>query len=139
MRKKCLRCKETKSAEDYHKDKTTADGYKIYCKLCIREYNKTIPTLLTRERTLKSRYGLSFSDYERMLENQSGACAICENTVNGKYSMSVDHCHASGKVRKLLCNRCNSILGYSQDNPDLLRKAAYYLDEFKIKASPKQS
>src|SRR6266403_1848661 len=107
MLKKCSRCAQVKAAEDFSKNKAAADGCQPACKECIKIYYHSVPKEVHRERALKTRYGLSLSDYKSMLEAQNSCCAICERTVNGEYSMAVDHCHATGKIRSLLCNRCN--------------------------------
>jgi hypothetical protein len=74
---------------------------------------------------LKARYGLTVADYERMLEEQRGVCAICGNEMDPP---CVDHDHATGKVRGLLCKSCNWILGRAKDNPDIFRRAILYLE-----------
>lgn len=83
------------------------------------------------------KYGLTIADYDRMLAEQGGGCALCETTnpvgegnVSNKmqFSFAVDHCHSTGKVRGLLCNPCNRGLGFLQDSAKLLRKAASYIE-----------
>lgn len=72
------------------------------------------------------KYGLSTGDYERMLAEQGGRCAVCRAlpaTV-----LNVDHCHETGLVRGLLCGTCNRALGQASDNPQLLRKLADYVE-----------
>jgi hypothetical protein len=98
----------------------------------VREWQKAHPG-----RTLSyrySRYGLTNGDFEHMLQSQRGLCAICHqpetSTWNGRVrKLAVDHDHATGAVRALLCQRCNLTLGRMQDDPALLRKAADYLEE----------
>jgi recombination endonuclease VII len=70
---------------------------------------------------LKYRYGLSKEDYERMLDEQGGVCAICGSAPD-KQRLSVDHNHGTGKVRGLLCHKCNLALGVieSAKYPDYL-------------------
>ena len=88
-----------------------------------------------RRRRLK-RYGLTLSDYEAMLAAQGGKCAICQGVPNERRTVSgrvyvqldVDHCHATNKVRGLLCYNCNAILGQARDNVDILRAAIRYID-----------
>lgn len=70
------------------------------------------------------KYDLSPMDYEAMYTSQNGACRIC----NDLATLVVDHCHATGNVRGLLCNRCNLMMGGFGDNAELLRKAADYLE-----------
>jgi hypothetical protein len=80
------------------------------------------------------RYGLAPEAYARMLAAQGGTCAICrreETSVDrrtGKVrALSVDHDHATGRVRGLLCGDCNRALGLLADDPDRLAAAATYL------------
>jgi hypothetical protein len=74
------------------------------------------------------RYGLTLNDYEQMYIRQHGQCAICSVVVQGE-RMCVDHDHATGKVRGLLCRLCNKSLGGFRDSVDLLRKAVAYLED----------
>lgn len=81
----------------------------------------------------KSNYGLSHADYEAMRQSQAGACAICSQQmrVGGRPGMDqehVDHDHHTGRVRGLLCSRCNTSIGKFNDDPQLLRKAAEYIE-----------
>lgn len=76
-------------------------------------------------------YGLTPEEYEKMLENQGGVCAICQSPhprMKNAKRLYVDHCHETGTVRGLLCHQCNAMLGHSGDSPETLRKAAIYLE-----------
>lgn len=74
------------------------------------------------------KYGITIADYERMLAEQGGVCAICRSKDPGpKGTFHIDHCHTTGRVRGLLCTRCNPGLGYFQDDPELLSSAISYL------------
>ena len=76
------------------------------------------------------KYGLTIKDYRSMLAAQGGGCAICGRTENGKrHNFDIDHDHATGEVRGLLCNRCNRMLSNALDKPELLRKAIAYLEQ----------
>lgn len=77
-----------------------------------------------RRSKLRLKYGLTLEQYEAMEQAQGGRCAICGDVT----TLSIDHCHKSGQVRKLLCNGCNMGLGHFRDSPELLRKAAAYLE-----------
>jgi len=81
-----------------------------------------------RARKLKQRYGISAEDWQTMYNNQAGCCAIC-NTHQSDLTktLCVDHCHSTGKVRGLLCDRCNKCIGAFEDNIDLLDNAKSYL------------
>lgn len=65
-----------------------------------------------------------------MREERRGVCPLCERDMwlNGQ-RLVVDHCHETGKVRSLLCSRCNRGMGMFEDNPESLRKAAKYLED----------
>ncbi|SRR6266581_1010807 len=73
------------------------------------------------------KYGLTPQDYEHMLTVQSGKCAICRKPPNRGELLVVDHCHYSGVVRELLCTKCNVMLGFANDNIELLQKSIEYL------------
>lgn len=73
-------------------------------------------------------YGMDREDFDRMVLDQDGLCAICGLVQIGENrSLAVDHCHTTGKVRGLLCDPCNLGLGNFKDNPENLLKAAEYL------------
>lgn len=97
-----------------------------------RERNPDRVREITRGVHYKRNYGITVEDYNRLLESQGGACAICQatetRTMAGKTRrLSVDHDHETGAVRGLLCGGCNSGVGYFRDNPDRLRNAITYL------------
>jgi hypothetical protein len=81
-----------------------------------------------RRHNLKKLYGVSSADYERMFTEQGGVCYICSSPPTRKH-LDIDHCHASGKVRRLLCNACNKALGLLNDDLDRVTKLADYLAE----------
>lgn len=76
---------------------------------------------------VKQLYGLEPSSYLAMVDAQAGLCAICGREP-GKKGLCVDHDHATGRVRALLCARCNLALGALKDDAALCRAAARYLD-----------
>jgi len=79
-----------------------------------------------RERHLVRKYGVTLECYREMLERQGGACAICRKTQQRAFD--VDHCHATGRVRGLLCTNCNRMIGHAADDAARLRAAAAYLE-----------
>jgi hypothetical protein len=114
-------------------------GYlKSVCIPCYRKYQREYDARYkakrgygkTREWSLRKLYGLTLADYERMLKEQSGLCAICGCPAETQRhsTLHVDHDHESGKVRGLLCNGCNRGIGYMDDRPEVLRAAAEYLE-----------
>jgi hypothetical protein len=80
-----------------------------------------------RKRICKA-HGISVEEYETMLARQRGACGICERPF--RRTPCIDHCHKTRMVRGLLCGKCNVGLGYYDDNPAFLRKAADYIERF---------
>ena len=79
-----------------------------------------------RRAALRLKYGLTMEAYTAMLDEQGGACAICGSAPDGR-PLHVDHDHATGAVRGLLCGLCNAGLGNYRDDPALLAKAIAYL------------
>jgi hypothetical protein len=86
-----------------------------------------------RRSNLKNNYGITEDDYQRMLQEQHGHCFTCSRTAENEHHkrLFIDHNHATGALRRLLCSRCNSILGYCYENPDTLRALANYLEKLK--------
>ena len=146
MQKTCNKCGETKSLEDFPKRKDSKDGRLNSCKVC--EGKRKAKYRYTEEQwkewRLKKNYGITMDDYQTLLESQNHSCAICgvhiddyvsqcANSENkfakrkSKQNFSVDHCHTTGKIRGLLCFRCNLVLGYAQDNKEVLLNAVRYL------------
>jgi hypothetical protein len=85
---------------------------------------------------LKRSYGISWEDRRKMLLLQNNACLICKAQEGSKEAspkhggkLYIDHCHATGRVRGLLCHLCNQGLGLFRDNPEFLENAIYYLNK----------
>lgn len=101
------------------------------CVPCARAYRKTIRGKYVRpERCLVQRlltfYGMSLEQYNDLKTNQDNRCAICKNVFIK--TPCVDHNHETSKVRGLLCNNCNTAIGFLKDNPQFCRNAAIYLE-----------
>lgn len=114
--KVCRCCQAEKPLSDFYYRKET-DSYRTECKECVIE----------RQRYKK--LGVCNTEYDKMLTQQKGVCAICSSTLNSsRYTkLAVDHNHRTGKVRGLLCTSCNTALGLMKDSPIRLEKAAEYL------------
>jgi hypothetical protein len=84
-----------------------------------------------RRRRLRREFNMSTEDYESLLKSQQGVCAICRRPepVKGR-RLPVDHCHATGQVRGLLCSKCNQGLGFLGDSLATLEAAQAYLRAF---------
>lgn len=145
----CRGCKQEKDATDFG----IKNGKRLRrCKACIvivnsvqrdkrRKNGKALAysrrphrAAKLRAGAFKNRNGITYPDFQAMHAAQEGLCAICRRAeaTKGKYgvprTLAVDHCHKTGKVRELLCFRCNQLLGYSLDNIQTLRNAVDYLE-----------
>lgn len=151
-RANCKSCGEWRPVNDFPPDKRMSSGILSRCRICVnekakgkpsrssearaREYAKLDKELLfkaSREKKLAS-YGLTVGDYDSMLDRQGGVCAICNRPENrthhltGKtFSLAVDHDHETGKVRGLLCTRCNKAIGALGDSHESIARAVKYL------------
>jgi hypothetical protein len=74
---------------------------------------------------IKKEYGLEESDVALMLEKQGCHCLICGTNIHAGYH--IDHCHSTGKVRGLLCSKCNQAIGLLKEDEELFSKAANYI------------
>lgn len=90
-------------------------------------YRKAKPDV-ARGAYLKYKYGITLEEYERMLAAQGGRCWICQGVDSVR--LSVDHCHATGDVRALLCGNCNRLIGYAKEDGEVLVRAAHYVRQF---------
>lgn len=132
--KKCCYCKQVKLLRYFGRSSATKDGHQTACKVCClkykREQSKTEKgKQLNRKHNLKSCFGITPQQYNEMLKQQNGGCAICgEINKNGR-RLSIDHDHETGKIRGLLCNKCNSVLGWAGDSIAALAGAIKYLNK----------
>jgi hypothetical protein len=89
--------------------------------------NRDANVLYNRRFRLRSAFGLSVAQYEQLLISQGGGCAICAGSNPSGKRLAVDHSHDSGKIRGLLCSRCNTMLGHSREQVSILQQAIAYL------------
>lgn len=91
-----------------------------------------------RAAALRRNYGITIKQYDAMHTAQNGLCAVCglpETTKGGRFGtttmgLAVDHDHATGEIRGLLCHMCNRAIGQFGDNAERMRLAASYIDRF---------
>lgn len=100
-----------------------------------RPSHKDETRLAGRKSRIKKQFSLSLDEYYEMVNQQLGLCAICkkpETSVhNGKVKrLAIDHCHATNKVRALLCSHCNLVLGQAQESVVVLQASIEYLNSF---------
>lgn len=113
----CKECRNIESKEWYAKNKDKK-----------REISKKYKHI-KKDKDLQSTYGITLEDYYKMLADQGSSCKICgTNQDKLKRALCVDHCHATGKVRGLLCDTCNRSLGMLKDSADILKRAIKYLE-----------
>lgn len=79
----------------------------------------------------KHRYGMTKADFTNMYEKQFKLCAVCREKLPGKRATHIDHNHKTGKIRGLLCPRCNMVLGYLEERPGIIHNFIDYLMEDK--------
>ena len=88
--------------------------------------------LIGRAIALDKKYNMTLDQYQTIQNAQDNKCACCGTAENpGKVYFDVDHNHATGKVRGLLCGHCNKMIGFARDNPSTLRAGAEYLDKYR--------
>lgn len=145
--KTCLGCKKFKSLDQFFPLKTGKDGLHPRCKACHRLEGRDRyknggkdkrDLVKLKDQTLMRKYGLTVQEFNAMLLGQNGVCAICkkpnlsiDHRSKKPRDLSVDHDHKTGKVRKLLCMNCNRGIGYLKDDPELLKRAAEYVEGHK--------
>jgi len=144
----CSSCQKLKPATRFRKCARSSDGLRSRCKDCQklqeREYrqvnrnrlrekssSKKANPVSARARQLRFHYRMEPMEYERPYTLQNGLCAICGRPqISKRKFLAIDHDHATGTVRGLLCFGCNIALGHFQEDLTLLEKAAVYLRRF---------
>jgi len=136
--KKCSKCNQEKSLEEFYPANWCEQGVRPDCKKCnlleSQKYStnyKLLHPIRRRDTLLKNKYGLPLGAYDLMLKSQNGKCAICKVSRDPGYKkcFSVDHCHKTGKIRGLLCHACNIGLGLFKENIDTFKRVVTYLEE----------
>jgi hypothetical protein len=125
-RYRCSKCREWKLPTAFSKNKNQVSGINYACKGCMAVH--------TRKYNLPAKYGITPAKFAEMLLAQGGKCACCGSAfiIEGKPSerACVDHNHATGEVRALLCGRCNLAAGNVLDSSDRAMQLAKYLKEW---------
>lgn len=131
----CTRCGRELPVSAFYlrREPRSKMGRQSWCKTCqnerINAYRRTQApehrAALRRASQLRL-YGLTPETFDAMLTEQNGRCAICRNEPDAR-GLVVDHCHATGRVRGLLCVPCNVGLGNFAENEAIMRSAIEYL------------
>jgi len=137
-KKQCNKCKQFKPFTDFGVSQKRPS-----CKKCYYKWHKEYlnrPGRKEKERQyflsgyFKRTYGITFEEYQEMVVKQNNCCAICmvpetrlDHRTNKPQQLHVDHCHKTGKVRGLLCSRCNTGLGKFEENILLFESCIKYL------------
>lgn len=147
--KTCSKCRESKSFDEFYRDKARRDGRQSRCKVCQsarpRRWSHRDP-VKQREWWLRREFGFAGgqADYEALLASQGGICRGCLREPGDGEVFDVDHdrecCpqrRSCGKcVRGLLCRRCNVTLGQVNDEPERLRRLADYIEQWDASRPP---
>jgi hypothetical protein len=122
----CKRCNVYKPITGFATNRLCLYGVEPVCKACKRlrrlAYIAEHPECVRRA-DLKYHYGLTIGEYHAMRVQQQGKCAICGAS---ERRLVVDHHHATGQVRCLLCDLCNTMIGYAREDPAILLAGAAY-------------
>ncbi|MGW2082299.1 endonuclease VII domain-containing protein [Streptomyces sp. NPDC001939] len=125
----CRTCDEVKAADDFYRHQGRR---RPHCKECMlardrERYQATNGREKVFRQSLKRHYGITLEQYNEMAAAQNHRCALCGEEPETERRMHVDHDHATGQIRALLCHHCNLLLGNAKDSPDRLRQAIAYL------------
>lgn len=134
--KTCTKCNVEQPLDNFYPKRGSRlkEGYRrSTCKSCCNKetisWQKNNPDKLKeikRRTKLLSKYNLTLDEYNQMYFDQKGLCKLCLNP-HFRRPLNVDHCHATGKIRGLLCDKCNLALGLINDDIDLLDRMKEYL------------
>ena len=124
----CSLCKQEKPLSDFNKNKQQTTGYNYACRACARAN--------VRKYNLKSKYGITIEDWVKKLQSQNYKCACCsinleiDDGSKDSKAPHVDHDHETGKVRDILCARCNFAAGNVLDSSEQAEKLVNYLKKW---------
>jgi hypothetical protein len=136
--KRCGKCEEIKSLDEFNRAPERKGGYHGYCKVCLEIYNSErykYDLEANRSKNLKRLYGIAPEEYQAMFTAQNGECAACgqpetatDSRTKQVRNLQIDHSHITGKIRALLCKECNNALGLLRDDPERIRLLLRYTE-----------
>ena len=124
----CSKCSVAKELQEFHRNKSGKNGRHSWCKECANADKRAKrgsrdSAAMRRRQNLWTRYRITEKQKAAMIEAQQGRCAICGEDMK---RACVDHCHATGAVRGILCHGCNIKL-HALENKEFKAKALAYL------------
>ncbi|MFE9192043.1 endonuclease VII domain-containing protein [Micromonospora sp. NPDC007208] len=138
--RKCGECWQVREPDSF-----LSDALRARCMVCRLDESSRNDPAAVRAKNLWTKYRITLADYQAMAAEQDHCCAICRKHQDDlperragrpradgappadNFRLAVDHCHATGRVRGLLCVPCNAALGIFKDSPEVLRTAIEYL------------
>ena len=155
--KRCNRCNADKDINEFGIDNRNGTGRKSWCRACHNKYHsdyrmskmnveerqsveifrgkvarnkvfKGDAKLKAKDSLLRRKYNITYFEWLTIIEKQKGKCAICEIDLDLNKDANVDHDHATGKIRGILCSFCNRALGLLKDDPSIIMKAYEYIN-----------
>lgn len=140
--KRCADCGETKQVSEFYRIGKGMIGYRPYCKPCQKAkrraaYERAGGKDVPYTQLLRQRYGITLAEYNAQLRRQAHRCAICRRPETMRYKngtlrrLAVDHDHVTGRLRGLLCHRCNILVWAFEENHTTLTAIEDYLDAFR--------
>lgn len=140
----CGTCNEVKPVADFAKGRSQVDGLQGFCRPCgtikqaaWRDANREKHNRIGTDCRRRKRLGMEPHEYDQLLDEQDGVCAICKSKCTSKTqkgvqkSLAADHDHATGATRGLLCAKCNTAIGLLGDDPAIVAAALAYLSSHK--------
>ena len=126
--KLCTGCRCMLPMSSFHKDSGQRTGYAPKCKECIAADQRRYAPAARRRK-----YNLTKEQHDALIQAQGNRCKVCGVHADQEHykTLAIDHCHETGKVRGLLCAKCNTAIGQFRDDPKIILNAAKYVLEAK--------
>lgn len=116
---RCYACRDDKPETEFYRNKTARTGRQRVCRSCF--------LASVRSNFYRRTYGISVAEYDAMLAHQKGVCFFCGGVDSSGRRLAVDHDHVTGRVRGLLCTKCNHAVARF-DGVELVQKLIDYLN-----------
>lgn len=145
-KKSCSKCEMRLPISRFYGDRRAPDKHQACCKACSyavqrktiakrADHYRTIGRnwqdanrLAAKTHSLMRTHGIDVDEYLRLLAAQGDCCAICRRPHEMGRDFHVDHCHATGRIRGVLCHHCNTGIGLLGESAERMRAAITYLD-----------